>query len=226
MRPFVVASICLAIVGCARHGESREGAVPVTADLALRPAADGEPFTFELASDIQSWQATLDEHHADGSPNRGPKPAAITIERDSILSERPYDVSIIRSADRNSLALALDSVATVIPPGRRVMIERGRTESVLRFVDTTAGFEVEDGAVAKISEPGPDGTRAVAVFFTELDADRFEDLTREHVGRRISVISGNESLMTPQVNEAVPGGVVWIHPGDGTPEDTLARLVE
>jgi hypothetical protein len=225
MRPIALAWLLLA-AACARHGESREGAVLVTADLAFRPAADGEPFTFELASGIESWQAAFDEHHADGTPNRDPKPARITIEYDRILSERPFDVSIIRSADRESLARALAAVGSDVPPGRRVLIERESAWWVLRLVDTNAGFVLEEGAVAKITEPGPDGERSVALFFTDPDAKRFEDLTREHVGRRISMVSGDESLMTPQVNEAVPGGVVWIHPGDRTPEDTLARLVQ
>lgn len=216
----------LVLVACARHGQSREGAVPVKAEIALYPTADGEAFAFDLADAIARRQAGFDEHHADGTPNHEPKPTPIEIDTERVYSDHlpPFDDVIVRSARREALVDAVAAVGTEIPPMRRIVTERRDDAWLLRFVDTGAGFELEPGAVAKIGEPEPNAEPGVALFLTDVDAARFEELTRAYLGRRISMVVGDEALMTPLVQAVIPGGVVWISPGDGTVEDLLARL--
>lgn len=217
-------SLVLALVACARAGPS-EGAVAVTAKLAISPAADGEAFTFELASDIEDREIAFDEHHADGTPNRDPRPARVDVYRDTIqpIGFSPIDTVNVQSASRDALAGALAAVKSEVPPGRNVVIERERTTWILRFIDTNAGFELEPGVTAEVRKQA-DGESSVALSMTKSDATRYEQLTREHLGRRITVVADDEALSTPIVAEPIPNGIVWLLPREETAEDLLARL--
>jgi len=224
-----VIAVLLALAACTSSGPDREGAVAVTAHLALRPAADGEAWPIDIAAAIGREQAAQTELKADGTPSI-PTVPRITVERNPIYSDRfaPIEAWTIRAAQRETLVDAhararsdRNGAGDIVPVYEHV--EQGWE---LHFVHSTGGFELAPGAMAKVA-PSKDGEPpAVALFLAEGDGVRFEQLTREHLGRRISMLTGDESLMIPVVRDAVPGGVVWITAEvDGSADQLLARLV-
>lgn len=227
-RGFVI-GLLLALAACTRRGPDREGAVAVTARLALRPAADGEAWPIDIAAAIEQEQANQAERKADGTPAI-PTVPRITVERRPIYSDRfpPVEARTIKAAERETLEQAYARARTdregagdIVPVYERV---EGGWE--LHFVHSTGGFELAPGAMAKLAPADSEERPAVALFLAEGDGVRFEQLTREQLGRRISMVTGDESLMIPVVQDAVPGGVVWITAGvDGTADQLLARLV-
>jgi hypothetical protein len=218
------------LLGCTARGPSREGAVPITARLALRPAADGEPWVRDIADAIGLEQELHSELRADGTPAERGVPS-IEVSQNVISSEYFPAVHAMRihSARRESLADALTRArdqATTLAGDIVPVYEHATDGWDLLFVHDAGGFELEPGAVAKL-EPGRDGEDAgVAVFLGEGDGVRFEQLTREQLGRRVAVLDGDESLMIPTVKDVIPGGTLWITAGADEPPDALfARLV-
>ncbi|HWB78625.1 MAG TPA: hypothetical protein VG755_26855 [Nannocystaceae bacterium] len=228
MNRFAIA--LLLVVGCTTRGPDREGAVAVTAHLALLPGADDEPWVRDISDAIHTEQLQQDELTADGVPAPRTLPY-IDVSPQPLYSDRapPIDAVRIHAGDRNALATAFARAQErrgkrddIVP-----LYEHGADGWQLYFAHSQQGFELAAGAMAKvvenIDEDGP--TRVVTLFLADEDAPRFEQLTREHVGRRIALVSGDESLMFPVVREAIPGGRLQIAPGLESADAMLARLV-
>jgi hypothetical protein len=224
-------AIALLLIGCTARGPNRDGAVAITAHLALRPGADGEAWVRDVADAIGNEQLQRDELTANGerSPRVLPR---IEVTPNPIYSDHmaPLQAMSIRASDRDVLAQALARAkesrrgeADVVP-----VYERDGDGWQLYFVHSLQGFELTAGAMAKVVEEKTDAgpEHGVVIFLADEDAPRFEQLTRDHLGRRIALVSGDESLMNPVVRDVMPGGTVWITPGQQqTADELLARLV-
>lgn len=201
----------------------------VTAQLALRPVADGEAWPDAMAQALWREQEQGMELRADGKRADDPPPH-LEVEPYTISSPSTPPIPTWRiGGGRKALGEALTRArAKIAAPAAGDIVPAYEQQGdgwELRFVHTVGGFELEPGALAKLGEPDEQGQIGVVVFLAEGDGARFEQLTREHVGRRISLVHGDESLMTPVVLEPIPGGTLWITPGDGRPAELLSRLV-
>jgi preprotein translocase subunit SecD len=70
-------------------------------------------------------------------------------------------------------------------------------------------------AVAKADDVQSLGMWFVLVTLTESAAERFEELTRAQVGRRIAILMDGELMSAPVVREPIPGGTLHITMGAG-----------
>ena len=220
----------LLVVGCTGRGSNREGAVAITAHLALRPGADGEAWVRDVSEAIANEQLQQDELTAQGQRAERTLPH-IEVTPNPLYSDRypPVHAMTIRASDRAALSAALARVKESRGSDGDVMpvYERDADGWQLYFVHSLHGFELAAGAMAKIAEDSSEAgvERGVTIFLADEDAPRFEQLTREHVGRRVALVTSDESLMFPVVREAIPGGTLWITPGRESADDMLARLV-
>lgn len=223
----------LVLVGCTARGSNREGAVAVTAYLALRPAADGEPWVRDIVDAIANEQADQAELTAEGK-RATPTVPHITVTPNPIYSDHlpPIPAVTIRAADREALEQAH---ARALARARAGSNDAGDVVAIfakdgggwqLHFVHVLQGFELAPGAMAKIREPdAQESNRGITIFLADEDAPRFEQLTRDHLEHRVALVSGSEALMIPVVRDVIPGGELFITPGDEPADELLARLV-
>jgi hypothetical protein len=205
-------AVLLLAVACTGRGPSRGGAVAITAQLALRPAADGTPWVRDIADQM------------------APDPE-IEVTPNPIYSDHapPVAARTIRAAHREDLQRAYARARSQFNPQSdyTAVYEQDAQGWQLHFVWTFHGFELSPGAMAKVAAPRPEEEEfGVEIFLADGDAHLFEQLTRDYLDRRVALVSGDEALMIPVVRDVIPGGTLWITPGDDeTADQVLARIV-
>jgi len=102
------------------------------------------------------------------------------------------------------------------PHGRLILYE-------LYHVHRRPALTGRDVARARAFRDEATGRYEVSVRFTPAGAKRFEQLTRQMVGRRLAILLDNQVSAAPVVQAPIPGGEARISPG-GFKDPTTQRL--
>jgi preprotein translocase subunit SecD len=93
-----------------------------------------------------------------------------------------------------------------------------RTYYLFREVDIDGSMIDSAHAVPDSSVYGPGGWQ-VAIKLTPLGADRFEEVTGNHIKRRFAILLDDEVESAPVILSRIPGGHATITMGAGKSED-------
>lgn len=213
-RALSIAALAAALSACTGQGIDRSDAVPIAANLAVRPVADGDPFVDTLAATAQDTLAGPELE-----ARMGPR-IDVTQQVMTSRSLPPVRSQRISSTTRERLVELVDRAGPA-PAHLSAAYERERDDRwSLVVVRAHEGMELAPTTLVKLAwgtEPREQGEpEGVYLLLDREDGQAFERLTLEHDGRRLAIMTGDEVLMAPTVQEPIGGGQLLITAGNGS----------